>query len=75
MFYVDTIDPEKVIKYGIDAMLAQTDPYTEYYPEEDNTLKEMTSGKFGGIGSVIRYYTPESVWLLLNLPKEALLPK
>ena len=32
--------------------------YTEYYPEEDNTLKEMTSGKFGGIGSVIRYYTP-----------------
>ena len=57
MFYVDTIDPEKVIKYGIDAMLAQTDPYTEYYPEEDNTLKEMTSGKFGGIGSVIRYYT------------------
>ena len=58
MFYVDTIDPEKVIKYGIDAMLAQTDPYTEYYPEEDNTLKEMTSGKFGGIGSVIRYYTP-----------------
>ncbi|WP_455673462.1 S41 family peptidase [Phocaeicola sp.] len=56
MFYVDTIDPEKVIKYGIDAMLAQTDPYTEYYPEEDNTLKEMTSGKFGGIGSYIRYY-------------------
>lgn len=58
MFYVDTIDPEKVIKYGIDAMLVQTDPYTEYYPEDDNTLKEMTSGKFGGIGSVIRYYTP-----------------
>ena len=58
MFYVDTIDPEKVINYSIEAMLAQTDPYTEYYPEEDNTLKEMTSGKFGGIGSVIRYYTP-----------------
>ena len=73
MFYVDTIDPEKVIKYGIDAMLAQTDPYTEYYPEEDNTLKEMTSGKF--MASDIIRYTPESVWLLLNLPKEALLPK
>ncbi len=58
MFYVDTIDPEKVIKYGIDAMLMQTDPYTEYYPEDDNTLKDMTTGKFGGIGSVIRYYTP-----------------
>ena len=57
MFYVDTIDPEKVIKYGIDAMLAQTDPYTEYYPEEDNTLKEMTSGKFWRyrIGNTLLY--------------------
>ena len=58
MFYVDSIDPKEVIEYGINAMLAKTDPYTEYFPEEDNTLKEMTSGKFGGIGSVIRYYTP-----------------
>ena len=57
LFYVDTIDPKEVVEYGIRAMLAKTDPYTEYYPEEDNTLKEMTSGKFGGIGSVIRYYT------------------
>lgn len=56
MFYVDTINPEKVIRYGIDAMLSQTDPYTEYYPEEDNTLKELTTGKFGGIGAAIRYY-------------------
>jgi carboxyl-terminal processing protease len=46
------------VEYGIRAMLAKTDPYTEYYPEEDNTLKEMTTGKFGGIGSVIRYYSP-----------------
>ena len=58
MFYVDTINPKEVIEYGIQAMLSKTDPYTEFYPEEDNTLKEMTSGKFGGIGSVIRYYTP-----------------
>ena len=58
MFYVDTIDPKKVVEYGIRAMLTQTDPYTEYYPEEDNTLKEMRTGKFGGIGSVIRYYSP-----------------
>ena len=58
MFYVDTIDPKEVIEYGIRAMLSKTDPYTDYYPEEDNTLKEMTTGKFGGIGSVVRYYTP-----------------
>lgn len=58
MFYVDTINPKEVVEYGIRAMLSKTDPYTEYYPEEDNTLKEMTTGKFGGVGSVIRYYTP-----------------
>ena len=58
MFYVDTINTKEVMEYGIQAMLLKTDPYTEYYPEEDNTLKEMTSGKFGGIGSVIRYYSP-----------------
>ena len=58
MFYVDTINTKEVVEFGIQAMLKKTDPYTEYYPEEDNTLKEMTSGKFGGIGSVIRYYSP-----------------
>ena len=58
MFYVDSIDPKEIVEYGIQAMLVKTDPYTEYYPEEDNTLKEMTTGKFGGVGSVIRYYSP-----------------
>ena len=34
-----------------------TDPYTEYYPEEEvSSLKEMTTGKYGGIGAAIRYY-------------------
>lgn len=56
MFYVDSIDPGKVIQDGIEGMLSQTDPYTEYYPEDDNTIKEMTTGKFGGIGSYIQYY-------------------
>lgn len=38
-------------------MLALTDPYTEYYPEEEiSSLKEMTTGKYGGIGAAIRYY-------------------
>ena len=46
MFYVDTIDPKEIIEYGIQAMLSKTDPYTDYYPEEDNTLKEMTTGMY-----------------------------
>ena len=58
MFYVDSIKAKEVIEHGIQAMLANTAPYKEYYPEEDITLKEMTTGKFGGVGSVIRYYSP-----------------
>lgn len=57
MFYVDTIDPQKVIRTGIDAMLDEIDPYTVYYPEEDlGELKQMTTGKYAGIGSVVRMY-------------------
>ncbi len=57
MFYVDTVNPEKVIRAGIDAMLQEIDPYTEYYPEDDlDDLKQMTTGKYAGIGSVIRQH-------------------
>ena len=55
LFYVDSIDADKLFKVGIDAMLAELDPYTNYYPEENmKDLKMMTTGKYGGIGSVIR---------------------
>lgn len=57
LFYVDTINPEKMIQNGVNGMLALTDPYTEYYPEEGvSSLKEMITGKYGGIGAAIRYY-------------------
>ncbi len=57
-FYVDTINPSKVIESGIRAMLNGIDPYTEYYPENDvNDLKMMTTGKYAGIGAIIRQYT------------------
>lgn len=55
MFYVDTLDANKLVKIGIDAMLESLDPYTVYFAEEDmGDLKMMTTGKYGGIGSVIR---------------------
>lgn len=57
MFYVDTVNAEKMIQTGVEGMLSLTDPYTEYYPEEEvSSLKEMTTGKYGGIGAGIRYY-------------------
>lgn len=55
LFYVDSLEAEKIIRIGIDAMLAELDPYTMYFPEEDmSDLKLMTTGKYGGIGSIIR---------------------
>jgi len=56
MFYVDTIDPNKTLREGIDAMLMSLDPYTNYFPEEDQSeLEQMIKGSYGGIGSMITY--------------------
>lgn len=58
MFYVDTINPDKTVREGIDHMLLSLDPYTEYFPEEDQSeLEQMVKGSFGGIGSLITYNT------------------
>lgn len=57
MMYVDTIDVAGAIETGIQAMLADLDPYTVYYPEEeDEDLKMMLTGKYAGVGAVIRYH-------------------
>lgn len=54
-FYVDEIDPEKLVTSGINYMLATLDPYTVYYPEDrTDDLDFMTTGKYGGLGSLIR---------------------
>lgn len=54
-FYVDEIDPDKVVKAGIDNMLKTLDPYTVYFPEsEADEFTIMTTGKYGGIGSLVR---------------------
>lgn len=55
LFYVDSLEADKIVRVGIDAMLNELDPYTSYYPEEDmQDLKMMTTGKYGGVGSIIR---------------------
>ena len=54
-FYVDEIDPDKLIKSGLDNMLKTLDPYTVYYPEsESDDFAFLTTGKYGGIGSLVR---------------------
>ena len=56
MMYVDTLDADKVVGTGIQQMLRSLDPYTVYY-SEDNTkdLRTMLTGKYAGIGALIRY--------------------
>ena len=57
LMYVDTLNPVDVIGTGIRAMLGSLDPYTEDYPEsETKNLRMMITGKYAGIGAVIRYH-------------------
>ncbi|MEZ5010823.1 MAG: hypothetical protein R2744_04105 [Bacteroidales bacterium] len=54
-FYVDDFDPDRIIRKGIDEMLNNLDPYTIYYSESDlDDFQFMTTGKYGGVGSLIR---------------------
>lgn len=72
MFYVDTIDPNKTIRAGIDHMLYSLDPYTEYYPEDDrDELEMMLKGTYGGIGSIIRY-NPKTKYTVVAEPYEGM---
>jgi carboxyl-terminal processing protease len=53
--YVDSLEYSKMMRAGIDAMLGYIDPYTVYFPEEqDENVQMMTTGMYGGVGAVIR---------------------
>lgn len=64
-YYVDEINPNKLIKTGIDAMLASLDPYTNYIPEDDiEDYRTMTTGQYGGIGAVIGHRNDKNVIMM-----------
>ncbi|MBC7892702.1 MAG: S41 family peptidase, partial [Sphingobacteriaceae bacterium] len=53
-YYVDDINPNKVMRASIESMLKSLDPYTNYYPEDDiEDYMTMTTGKYNGIGALI----------------------
>ncbi|MBR4645019.1 MAG: S41 family peptidase [Bacteroidaceae bacterium] len=60
IFYVDTLNADTVIGWGIRSLLRQVDPFTDYYPQEDEELRQMTTGKYAGIGSTIKYHRKEN---------------
>jgi carboxyl-terminal processing protease len=53
-YYVDEVEPEKLIRKGIDAMLSSLDPYTDYIPEDElESFRITTTGQYGGVGAMI----------------------
>ncbi len=60
MYYVDTLNHNKLVKSSIDNMLKGLDPYTVYIPEEESDdLKFMTSGEYAGIGALITTFNKQ----------------
>ncbi len=67
--YVDSLDVDRIMKAGIDAMLAELDPYTVYVPEEENEdFQMMLSKSYGGIGAVI--HKKKGEYVIINEPYE-----
>jgi len=53
-YYVDEVEPEKLVRTGIDAMLESLDPYTDYISEEEmEAFRISTTGQYGGVGAMI----------------------
>lgn len=53
-YYVDEIDVEELVTIGINAMLEELDPYTEFIPEENSDdFRLLTTGEYGGVGALI----------------------
>ncbi len=61
-YYVDEVDPQKLIRKGIDAMLQSLDPYTDYIPEDEiESFRITTTGQYGGIGALIGVVNKKTV--------------
>lgn len=65
-YYVDDINPNKLMKDGIDEMLATLDPYTNYIPEDNiEDYRTMTTGQYDGIGCIIGIQNKRPTVLML----------
>jgi len=51
--YVDDLDPGKLMRTGIEAMVGSLDPYTNYISESDiEGYRLQTEGRYNGIGAI-----------------------
>src|SRR5688572_25772450 len=61
-YYVDDVDPQKLIRKGIDGMLQSLDPYTDFIPEDElESFRITTTGQYGGIGALIGVVNKKTV--------------
>lgn len=66
--YVDTTSPARLMRDASDAMLEGLDPYTEYLPAEEMAdFETMTTGKYAGLGALIRKST-DGRWIEVAEP-------
>lgn len=60
--YVDDVNPNKLVRTGIDAMLNSLDPYTNYIPEDEvEDYRTVNTGQYGGIGAITREFGQRTV--------------
>jgi carboxyl-terminal processing protease len=61
-YYVDEVDPKKLVETGIVGMLDQLDPYTDYIPEESKeAFSILTTGQYAGVGALIGIVNKKTV--------------
>ncbi len=61
-YYVDEIEPQKLVRKSIDGMLESLDPYTDYIPEDEiESFRITTTGQYGGIGALINIINKKTV--------------
>lgn len=61
-YYVDDVEPKKLVSTGINSMLESLDPYTDYIPEEElENFRVLTTGQYAGIGALISVINGKTV--------------
>lgn len=64
-YYVDEINPDELVTVGIQAMLEELDPYTEFIPEENSDdFRLLTTGEYAGVGALIGNRTGANMILM-----------
>ncbi|WP_027302869.1 S41 family peptidase [Rudanella lutea] len=66
MYYVDEVNPNRMVKTSIDAMLKNLDPYTNFFAEDEiEDYMTMTTGRYNGIGALVGQRQNKSIVMMI----------